>query len=369
MNFTLKERIPVVNLSWGHHQTPKLQEDCHSLKLKNYCQVSKLTDDVVLMIFSLLDIKSLVTVSRVCKRWLQLSRRPCLWSVIDLRENRELCSLQTLKTLAKSRFTESLKELYLDAEPSPDFSSSLVFSFGFSKPCLTVEFLKGLSQKCPHLNVIYLNCFKLDTSKHDITLLPPKVTEITLRDCNLSRCWFSDLYRYKSLMNSLKYVDISQSEGIYDRTLKALSNCAKLKTLKIATCSNLSCSAIENFITAVPSLTHLDVSYCRVSNSTLSHVGNYLKQLRVLYICRCSAVTNSGVRDLLQKIPGITHLDLSYCCGITKDVIKPIMEYCKNLQWLGLLSCDITPQEEETIKLMLPNCKTFTSVYVAGVGL
>ena len=151
------------------------------LKTHNYCYLSfiiapnatleGLPDNIILSIMTLLDLRSLVLVSRVCRRFHHLYLDESIWISVDLTRDSVGSKIDSriLKNIIRTHLPTSLREIKLSSN-APSHASK--------NPVITVSLLDLLFAKCPRIE-------RLTLEKCDLT---------TVRQCFLSNSVFSPMY-------------------------------------------------------------------------------------------------------------------------------------------------------------------------------
>lgn len=91
----------------------------------------------------------------------------------------------------------------------------------------------------------------------------------------------------------------------------------KLDALHLRSCDQLTNDGIISLINVQTNLQHLDMTYSvRLTDQSLLQICEVLKNLKVLKLRRCRALTDLGVKNLLD-LPQLQVLDISECESIT----------------------------------------------------
>ena len=125
-----------------------------------------LPGDILLTVMSLLDVHSLISLSRVCRRFHDLHSDTCIWSDIDLTDSslRARLDAQKLKKIIHTYLPSSLWRIKLSSNspskkiihtsPPPTKNAPSTSS---KNPILTESLLDDLFIQCPRIKIIVLN--------------------------------------------------------------------------------------------------------------------------------------------------------------------------------------------------------------------
>lgn len=207
------------------------------------------------------------------------------------------------------------------------------------------------------------------------------------------------------LSTTLNSVNLSRT-SISNRALESLANIPnlRLKKISLVSCKDLTDAGVVALCTSQPTIEELDIS----SNSQLTaisvqHVANKLKGIRSLNITKiklqsseakilneitsCSKlVLNACLLQLWVKSEAdsafsswsstLQSLDMSYCSGLSNQVVVSMCQRLTNLQQLDLSSCyridDVSLREISKClisltKLSVAWCKHITDMGLIGV--
>ncbi|KAK2570091.1 F-box/LRR-repeat protein 20 [Acropora cervicornis] len=116
-------------------------------------------------------------------------------------------------------------------------------------------------------------------------------------------------------------------EGIYHLT----KSCVRLRTIKLKTCENIKDGAIKAISEHCRDITLLCVSGCiQLTDLSLQHLGNNSHELRTLEAAQCSQFTDAGFQAL---------------CRITDSTLNHLSLWCSGLQKLSLSHCELITDE------------------------
>lgn len=313
-------------------------------------EIIQFPDNAMLIIFAQLDTSSLIEASKVCKKWFNLSKDSTLWTKLDLRGRKKALSLKNLWKLSRARFTTALTELHLRGSVGP---SKAVLD------TITIPFLDSLKQRCPNLTSLTLENFDLRQQALglSISMLPPQLLSLSLKDSMLSHGWFDSLKLNTFHMEKLGILDVSNCTIVSNTDLEAFSYLRNLHTLLLYNCYRISARGIPTIAANLRSLTTLDVSCCPgINDVALHYFGRNLQELRKLSLRFCHHVTDSGISSLIYGATELEYLDIFSCHEVTTQSLKNISQYSKSLKYLDVRSCKVTKEDVATFATSLPSC-------------
>ncbi len=310
--------------------------------------IFRFPDNVLLLIFAKLDTSSLVRASKVCKKWFSLTKDATLWRKLDLRGRTKALSAKNLWKLSRAHFSSQLKELHLRGSVGP--------SKAVLDP-ITVPFLDHIKQQCPNLTLLTLENFDLRQTSLSISVLPPQLTYLSLKDSMLSHGWFESLKNNTFNMQFIKVLDLSNCTVISNSDLEAFSYLRNLQSLLLYNCYRISARGIPTIAANLRSLSTLDVSCCPgINDVALHYFGRNLLTLKKLNLRFCHHITDSGIASLIYGARDLEYLDIFSCHEVTNQSLKNIAQYSKKLKYLDVRSCKVTKEEVLALAGVLPGC-------------
>lgn len=314
-----------------------------------------LPEELILKIFSFLDILSLCRCATVCKYWNKLALDPDNWQNISLfvYRNRffgDRCPDEIIQNLA-NRYGDHLKRVNL-------------------RGCnITDESIKVLSSNCRQLEDISLDdCHRLtDEACLQMAKNCSKLTSLNLASCNITD---RSLEAIGQGCQDLKLIDISNCNSIRPAGIASLARdcqdlvsfiskacsrdtindeslhilgtwCHKLKLVNLNGCSAITDVGIGNLAQGCTQLVSLCLSRCHeITDQSLIHLAGSCHQLRFLGLNDCINLTDSGFYVLTQNCKLLENLDLEDCSQITDQTLLYLTNNCSNLKRLALSHCD-----------------------------
>jgi len=330
-----------------------------------------LPKELILKIFSFLDILTLCRCAQVSKYWNKLALDGDNWQSVSLFDFRVAVQGQVVENLS-ARCGDYLKRLTLRGCKSVSDSSMQVFS----KNCrnleeinlddckqLTDETCKSLAVHChklAHLNIA--SCDVTDKSLEAIGEGCKNLRHINISNCNKIRPAGIESLA-KNCTNLLSFISLACGEStINDESLKALSsNCHKLKMINLNGCSAITDLGVKYLAENCPQLVYCCLSKCfAITDQALVSLGQGCLQLRTLGLIGCHLLTDQGFQALTKNCKLLENLDLEDCVLITDQTLLYLTNNCSNLKRLALSHCDnIT---DEGIKYIGTSQKTSESI-------
>lgn len=353
-----------------------LKEKPTSKDLINYM----IPKEILLRIFSFLDIVSLCRCAQVSKYWNKLALDGSNWQSVSLFDFRVAVEGKVVENLS-IRCGDYLKMLTLRGCRSVSDKSMQIFSRNCRNletinldDCkqLTDETCKSLAGNCPKMK--YLNiasCDVTDTSLKAIGDGCKNLKHIDISNCNKIRPQSIE-YLAKNCQGLLSFISVACSGAtINDESIKLLSNnCRKLRIVNLNGCSALTNEGVHSLASNCPQLIYCNLSKCfAITDQSLVSLSEGATQLKTLQLIGCHQLTDQGFKALCSRCKLIENLDLEDCVQITDQTIYYLTKYCLNLKRLACSHCDnLTDDGIKHIKkisdsiqyLELDNCPLLT---------
>ncbi|KAK6176095.1 F-box/LRR-repeat protein 14 [Patella vulgata] len=174
---------------------------------------------------------------------------------------------------------------------------------------LTDHALKHVSLGLCHLKTINLSfCGSVTDSGIKFLSKMTNLRELNLRSCdNISDTGLGFLAEGGSTIVAL---DVSFCDKVGDQGLVFLSQgMFNLRSLSLSAC-NISDDGVQRLVNSLHELTTLNIGQCgRITDVSLSLIGEKLKQLRSIDLYGCTQITTVGLEKIM-KLPGLTTLNL-----------------------------------------------------------
>ncbi|CAG0919100.1 unnamed protein product [Notodromas monacha] len=288
----------------------------------------KLPKELLLRIFSHLDVVTLCRCARVCKYWNVLALDGSNWQKIDLFEFQTVMVGVVVESIAR-RCGGFLKQLKLTG-------------------CRRVQdpAVQTIAQNCPNIEELDLNMCKeiTDATCAALGQLCPKLKKVDLGSCEL----LTDL-GLKFLAEGcqqLKYINISWCDRIGEMGIEVLSKrCPKLTSFSASGLTLLPDSAICYLARYCPLLAVIIIRGCIYVHSCLAEtydmsftsdkrgIGYEVSVVTKSSCCRTCAA-------LGQLCPKLKKVDLGSCELLTDLGLKFLAEGCQQLKYINISWCD-----------------------------
>ncbi|XP_055270700.1 F-box/LRR-repeat protein 2 isoform X2 [Moschus berezovskii] len=257
----------------------------------------KLPKELLLRIFSFLDIVTLCRCAQISKAWNILALDGSNWQRIDLFNFQTDVEGRVVENISK-RCGGFLRKLSL-------------------RGCIGVgdSSLKTFAQNCRNIEHLNLN----------------GCTKITDSTC----------YSLSRFCSKLKHLDLTSCVSITNSSLKGISEgCRHLEYLNLSWCDQITKDGVEALVRGCRGLRALLLRGCtQLEDEALKHIQNYCHELVSLNLQSCSRVTDDGVVQLCRGCPRLQALCLSGCGSLTDASLTALALNCPRLQILEAARC------------------------------
>lgn len=335
----------------------------------------RLSDEVILRIFSYLPHKEILRISTVCKRWLKVASDSRLWSHVSLRpevSGLHVTNADLLINVIGQRFSSSLRYIELPIE------------------LITHTVLHELASKCPNLNQILLD-FSTAMQLHDFNALYSFPTKLQTICICLSEVIFMEGFMRK-IYNFINGLEVLHLIGTYERAVehteeeseeiyevinihKLKSAVPNLKIINLYGINFIDDSHVEAFATSCTDLEYLGLNFCtKFLGSSLQLLLQKCKRLSSLMMLQTNLrdehvmnvewdktnlrelditgteLSESSLIYLLTRISALRYLSAGLLDGFTDRVLK---EYLEKGNLGSLVSVDLDSNENLTDEILL----------------
>ncbi|KAF4521328.1 hypothetical protein B566_EDAN002333 [Ephemera danica] len=317
----------------------------------------KLPKELLLRIFSYLDVVSLCRCAQVSKMWNELALDGSNWQRIDLFDFQTDVENTVVENIAR-RCGGFLKKLSLRGCQSVVDSSLRTFA---QHTC------QSLSRSCSKLQHLNLNsCSSItDVSLKALSDGCPQMMHI-----NISWC-------VDALARGCPKLRTFISKGctqINDRAVSSLANfCTNLEVINLHGCHNLTDDAVQQLAENCPRLRYLCLSGCsHLTDTSLQMLAQHCQSLSTLEVAGCSQFTDTGFHALAKSCRLLEKMDLEECVLITDSTLFNLAMGCPRLEKLSLSHCELITDDgirhlstspcaaESLTVLELDNCPLIT---------
>uniref|UniRef100_A0A8C8JRU3 F-box/LRR-repeat protein 2 n=1 Tax=Oncorhynchus tshawytscha TaxID=74940 RepID=A0A8C8JRU3_ONCTS len=257
----------------------------------------KLPKELLLRIFSFLDVVTLCRCAQVSRSWNVLALDGSNWQRIDLFDFQRDIEGRVVENISK-RCGGFLRKLSL-------------------RGCLGVgdSALRTFSQNCRNIELLSLN----------------GCTKITDSTCN----------SLSKFCPKLKHLDLASCTSITNLSLKALSEgCPLLEQLNISWCDQVTKDGIQALVRCCPGLKGLFLKGCtQLEDEALKHIGAHCPELVTLNLQTCSQITDEGLITICRGCHHLQSLCVSGCANITDAILHALGLNCPRLRILEVARC------------------------------
>lgn len=243
----------------------------------------RLSDEVMLRIFSYLPHKEILKISRVCKRWLKVASNSRLWQSVSLRpevSGLHVTNVDLLSHVIANKFGQSLRYIELPIE------------------LITHTVLHELAAECPNLSQLLLD-FSTAMQLHDFNALYSFPTKLHTICICLSEVIFMEGFMRKiyGFINGLQVLHLI---GTYERAVEHTEE----ETEEIYEVIN-----IHKLRSAVPNL-------------------------KVVNLFGINFIDDSHVEAFSASCNELEYLGLNFCFKFTGSCLQILLQRCKRLSSL-----------------------------------
>ncbi|XP_022916344.1 F-box/LRR-repeat protein 4 [Onthophagus taurus] len=332
---------------------------------------SHLPDEIIIKIFSYLDLKSLSRCAQVNKTWSDLVNDPTIYRNLSLKKYWDKINNTVLISLIRK--CRVLKKLDLSWCGESDTISEKVFMW----------FLEECCQNLTHLSLSHC----VFAQKNSLQLIGriETLTELRLRDSQINS--WSNLLNDK--LHNLETLDLSTTKITTEVLIGVLAQNAKLKHLNIDLCENLltidaitqtvathnleliswsswkthtmSVEGLE-LLSNCKKLEEINVGWCSIPQAAMVSPGVIevicvnCTQLKRLILSGWRNVTNHSLIPIVYICRELTQLDLLGIKYISSDFCEKLLMSLKNLELLDVSFCElITSQDILRWRVSYPN--------------
>ncbi|XP_013790282.1 F-box/LRR-repeat protein 7-like [Limulus polyphemus] len=315
--------------------TEKLLATFKGKKLPRCSHFDRLTDELILKVFSYLSSNHLCVCARVCRRWYFLAWEPQLWTSITL-------------TSEKINVNAGLKTLFrLLCRDSPSV-------------CLTVERMclngcarltdKGvwtIAKRCPELRSIEIRgCSNVTNTG---------VTDLVSRCLNLERLDLTGCCHVTSVEPRQTTVPVPEPAGSKPDSLPVCVRQLYLQYVDLTDCQALEDSGLKAFVRNCPQLTHLFLRRCvQLTDVAVKYIASYCVMLRELSVSDCLQVTDFGLYELAKLGPNLRYLSVAKCHQVSDAGVKQIARHCYKLRYLNVRGCEAV--SDDSMEVLSRSC-------------
>uniref|UniRef100_A0A671M3P6 F-box/LRR-repeat protein 20-like n=1 Tax=Sinocyclocheilus anshuiensis TaxID=1608454 RepID=A0A671M3P6_9TELE len=323
----------------------------------------KLPKELLLRIFSFLDVVTLCRCAQVSRSWNVLALDGSNWQRIDLFDFQRDIEGRVVENISK-RCGGFLRKLSLRGCLGVGDSALRTFA----QNCRNIELLmndamcvlitcNSLSKFCPKLK--HLDLLEDEALQH-IGAHCPELVTLNLQTC--SQITDEGLITICRGCHRLQSLCVSGCANITDTILNALGqNCPRLRILEVARCSQLTDVGFTSLARNCHELEKMDLEECvQITDGTLIQLSIHCPRLQVLSLSHCELITDDGIRQLGSGPCAHDRLEVIELdnCPLITDASLEHLKTCHSLDRIELYDCQqITRAGIKRLRTHLPNIK------------
>ncbi|XP_071691522.1 F-box/LRR-repeat protein 3-like isoform X2 [Rutidosis leptorrhynchoides] len=134
-------------------------------------------------------------------------------------------------------------------------------------------------------------------------------------------------------------VGLSKCEGVNDSGLENLSNCMKLRCLRLGICTDISNKGLSYIGSNCKNLIELDLYRClNIGDDGLGFIATGCKKIRKLNLCYCPKITDKGMA-YLSHLEELSDLEMRSLSEVTSVGMTAVASGCRKLSELDMKNC------------------------------
>ncbi|KAH7865745.1 hypothetical protein Vadar_010671 [Vaccinium darrowii] len=274
-----------------------------SLNHEGLVDWSRLPNDTVIHLFSMLNHRDRANLASTCQAWRKIGMSPCLWQSLDLRAHK--CEASTASSLASR--CENLEKLRFHGHETADAILNLKarglreISGDLSRNStdnlcrnITDSTLTLIAAQHAALEILQLGPFRYSISSNAIIAIA--ISCPNLRKLRLSVIRDIDGHAINALAkHCLSLIEIAFVDCQYIDEV-AVSNIVSLRFLSVAGTTRMDWGLVSQHWTKLPNLKGLDVSRTNITGSVVSMLLSSSESLKVLCAFHCPALEEDDDR-------------------------------------------------------------------------
>ena len=289
--------------------------------------ISAVCDDLLIEVFSYLDVRSRIRVESVCRRWNSLAVKS--WIRVTHLDFKNIFSMNSMQCGLNDRVLISILNKNCANLRSLDLSASPYL--------ITVSGLSKLASVCSRLETINLS--QVPLKKDAAKILGKNLTQ--LRRIEMSGClnvgekafW----WLFKDL-TCLQELEITNTSRLIGNCIYMLPT--TVTRVNFENCSELGDTGLRHLSNRCPDIVDLNLSLCPkltdIGLFTLFEKCRNVVQLKLKGVGR--HVTSTGLASI-TSLRQLTHLDVSRNLVVTDDLLQQVAVMCRNLVSLNVEAC------------------------------
>lgn len=236
---------------------------------------------------------------------------------------------------------DQLELLGTSAHQLIDFSAQVMLP-----PLAMTRAIRRSQDTLVSLKLDGLSCMADVVAGLEQSLVFPRLSLISCRGISFSSQVDAAVSRLVAMAPNLLSIRLDgqheiQKAGFLEETLRAMSECSKLRQIDLRWADGLRWKNFNQVLKECP-IVLLDLSQCLdfVDDACLTSIALTLSgQLQGLGISGCSKVTDEGLQALAHHCKGLRRLAINDCCDVTSSGIVHIARQCNLLQEISMDGC------------------------------
>ncbi|RHZ77061.1 hypothetical protein Glove_186g147 [Diversispora epigaea] len=195
---------------------------------------------------------------------------------------------------------------------------------------------------------------RTSASGKDITLLEEFLVSINypLNVCGNQDITGHSIYKIAQSCQKLRYLNIGFCGNITDDFIYKIVEACKLELLS---CHNITDNSVNILLQLIHNLEYLELDQCGfITDSSICNIANFCPKLEHLDIGACD-VSDTSICNIVRSCKKLKYLDIRCCRHITDKVIDGISQHCFNLEFLSMISTNVS---KNALRKLNPKIKT-----------
>ncbi|XP_066255025.1 F-box/LRR-repeat protein 7-like [Euwallacea similis] len=310
----------------------------------------KISDDLIIRIFSFLSSIDLSTCAQVCRRFDTLVWTPSLWRVITL-DGEIVSEDKAIKAV--------LRQLCGQDRTGACPSVERVYVTNGAK--FSDKSLMLLGKRCPELTHLQLQgCAKItNNALYEISNRCINLQHLDVTGCIKVSCVGLNCFPDVNRRMQLQYLDLTDCVIVQDGGLRIIvQNCPQLAYLYLRRCVQITDAGLKYVPSFCSGLRELSVSDCtNVTDFGLYELAKLGPTLRYLSVAKCDQVSDAGLKVIARKCYKLRYLNARGCEAVSDDAITVLARSCNRLRALDIGKCDVSDAGLRALAESCPNLK------------